>query len=123
MNEIPDDQEIAFIAHLLDHFDFGGEATLVFSERIAQRTLLRKAFEIWDSLAETLASNLFEIAAWRMSRRDFEFWKRVGNAVYFDVAACGDIHGAAERVRNFAKDLRHFLSSLEIKLIGGELHA
>jgi len=30
MNKIPDDQEVAFVAHLLDHFDFEGKPALVF---------------------------------------------------------------------------------------------
>ena len=41
----------------------------------------------------------------------------------FDVAARGDIDGAADGVGNFLKHLGHFLGGLEIKLVGGELHA
>src|SRR5580700_3948738 len=36
MNEVPDDQEVAFIVHLLDHFDFGAESAFVFCKRITE---------------------------------------------------------------------------------------
>ena len=49
--------------------------------------------------------------------------KGVGDAIDLDVAASGDIDGAGDGFGNFAKDLGHFLSGLEIELVGGELHA
>ena len=42
VNEIPDDQEVALIAHLLDHFDLERQAALVFRQWMAQRALLRQ---------------------------------------------------------------------------------
>ena len=57
-----------------------------------------------------------------MACGNFEFGKRVGKVFDFNVAASGDIHGAGERIGDFAKDLGHFLRSLEIKLVGSELH-
>src|SRR5437660_460623 len=74
-------------------------------------------------LRETFARDLFEITAGRVSFRNLEFRKGVGNAFNFHVAARGDIHSAAERVRKLTEDLGHFLGGLEIKLVGGELHA
>ncbi len=32
VNKIPDDQEVALVTHLLDHFDFGGEPALVLGQ-------------------------------------------------------------------------------------------
>ena len=43
--------------------------------------------------------------------------------VDLNVAARGDIDGAGQRIGNFAEDLGHFLRSLEIELVGSELHA
>ncbi len=123
MNEIPDDQEVAFVVHLLDHFDFGRKATFVFHHRMAKRALLRKSFEEWHALRKTFACDLFEIAARCVALGNLEFRERVGNALDLDVAARGDIHGAGERVGKFAENSGHFLGGLEVKLVGGKLHA
>src|SRR5271157_614952 len=123
MDEIPDDQEVALVVHLLDHFDFGGEAALVLGEGIAQRALLGQAFEVRNALGKAFAGHFFKIAAGRVAFGNFKFGKRVGNVLDLDVASRGDIHGAAERVGNFAEDLGHFLGGLEVELVGGEFHA
>src|ERR1700730_19095338 len=58
-----------------------------------------------------------------MSRGHLEFRKRIRNALDLDVAALRDVHRAAERVRQLAKDLRHLSGGLEIKLVRRKLHA
>ncbi len=46
VNKIPHDQEVALVAHLLNHFDFGREPALVFGQRIPQKALLRLTLEL-----------------------------------------------------------------------------
>ena len=123
MDEIPNDQEVAFIVHLLDHFNFGGEAALVCGERVAEEILLGEALEIRDALGEAFAGYFFEVAAGGVARGNFEFGKRVGDVLDLDVAASGDIDGARERVGDFAENLGHLLGGLEVELVGGEFHA
>ena len=55
VNKIPNDQEVAFVPHLLNHFDFGGQPALVFGQRIPQKTLLRQALELWNACGESFA--------------------------------------------------------------------
>src|ERR1700719_868360 len=85
--------------------------------------LLRETFEERHALGKTFASDFFKIAARSVTLGNFEFRERVGDAFDFDVAARGDIHGAAERVGKFAEDLGHFPGGFEVKLVGGELHS
>ena len=63
LDEIPNDQEVAFIVHLLDHFDFGAEAALVLGKRIAKQILLGETLELRNALGKTFAGDFFEIAA------------------------------------------------------------
>src|SRR3984957_10588624 len=85
--------------------------------------LLRQALKERHALRKTFAGDFFEITAGGVAFGNFEFGQRVGDTFDFDVASRGNIHGAAERVGKVAEDLGHFLGGLEVKLIGGELHA
>src|SRR5215469_148738 len=123
VDEVPDDQEVALVAHLLDHFDFGRQAKLVLGERIAQGPLLGQALKVGDALSEAFARNLFEVAISGVAVGNLEFRKRVGDAIDLDVTASGDTDSAGECVGNFAEDLRHFRGRLKIELVGGKLHA
>ena len=123
MNEIPNDQEVAGEAHLLDHFDFGGQAAFVIAERMAQAIFLGQPFQHLGALDEALAHHFFEVRIGGVAFWNFEFRERIADALDFYVAAIGDRYGARHRVRQFAKHLRHFLAALEIKLVGGEFHA
>jgi len=58
-----------------------------------------------------------------MPFRNFELRKRIRDALDFHVAAQSDFHGAAQRFRDFAEDLRHFRCALEVKLVGLKFHA
>src|SRR5439155_16611277 len=57
-----------------------------------------------------------------MPFRNFELRKRIRDALNFHVAAQSDFHSAAQRFRDFAKDLRHLGGILEVKLVSLELH-
>ena len=58
-----------------------------------------------------------------MPFRNFELRKRIRDTLNFHVAAQSDFHGAAQRFRDFAEDLRHLRGAFEVKLIGLKLHA
>ena len=123
MNEIPNDQEVTLVMHLLDHFDLGGEPAFVFRDGISQPALLSEALKVGQALGEAFTRRLFEVTAGSMTFRNFEFGQRVGEMLDLDVATGSDIQSARERVRQIAKDLSHFLSGLEIELVGCKFHA
>ena len=123
MNEIPNDQEIAGEAHLLDHFNFGGQAAFVVAQRMAQPVFLGQLLEHQRALHESFAHDFLEVRVGGVSLRNLEFRKRIADPLNFHVAAIGDRHRARHRIRQFAKHLRHFLAALEIKLVRGEFHA
>ena len=120
--EIPNNQEVALVAHLLDHFNFGGQPAFVLGRGISQKALLRQALELRDAGGKSFAHNGFKIACRSMPFGNSEFRERIGDALDLDVAARSDVHSAAQRFRNFAEDLRHLYCTLEVELIGLELH-
>ncbi len=122
-NEIPDDQEISGVAHLLDHLDFVREALLVFGQRTPQEALLGGFLEARQSFGEAFASDALEIAVDCEALGHLELGERVAHRLDAEIAALGDSHGARESFREFSEYLGHFLGSLEIKLVGGEAHA
>src|SRR5260370_893247 len=121
--EIPDDQEVALVAHLLDHFDLGGQPALVLGQGAAQETLFRLALELRSAGGKSLAYNRFKVAGGGMPFRNFELRERIRDALHFDVAARGDVHGAAQRFGKLAENLGHLQCALEVKLVGLEFHA
>ena len=60
MNEIPDDQEVAFIMHLLDHFDFGSKARFVIRQWIAQEDFALPGVRDWEGAAKNLRGPFFQ---------------------------------------------------------------
>ena len=122
-HEVPDDQEVAGVAHLHDHLDFILQALFVFRERAPQPALLGERFEIRQARGESFARDALEITIHRVALRHLEFGEGIAHRLDAHVAAFGDGRGAFERVRQFAEDLGHLLGGLEIKLIGGKAHA
>ncbi len=123
MNEVPDDQEVAFVAHLLDHLDFEGEPPLVFRERISQNALLPQTLEVRRARGKPFADHFFEKASGGMAFGNLELREWIGDALNFDIAARSNVHGPAQRLGKFAENLRHFHGALEVKLVGRKLHA
>ena len=122
-NEIPDDQEVACVAHLLNHANFVGQARFIFGQSFSQQALLGARFEDWHAGRKTFPHDRLEMAIDRTALGNLKFGKRILHGIDFDVAAPGNRHGALQRVRNFAEDLRHFLRRLEEELVGGKFHA
>ena len=58
-----------------------------------------------------------------MSIGNLELRERVCNALHFHIAACGDVHGAPQHIRDLAENGGHFFRGLKIKLIRCKLHA
>ncbi len=58
-----------------------------------------------------------------MAFGNFEFGERIADALDFHVATISDGQSAGDGIGQFAEDLSHFFAGLEIKLVGGELHA
>ncbi len=122
-DEIPHDQEISGVAHLLDHLDFVGQARLVLRERFAQQAGLAARFENRHARGKSFARDGFKMTVDGLPFGNLEIGKRVLHRIDLDVAALGDGHGALQRVRKLAEHLRHFFRGLEEKLIGVEFHA
>ena len=123
MHEIPNDQEVALVAHLLDHFDFRGQPAFVFGQRMAQQALLCQTLKVRNARCKTFPRHLLEIARGIVSPRNLKFRKRIGDALNLYVAAPRDVDRAAERVRNLAENLGHLRGAFEIELVGRKLHA
>src|SRR5205807_5654101 len=94
-----------------------------FGQRISQKALLRLTLELRDASRESFAYYGFKITRRSMPFRNFELRERIRDALHFDVAARSDVHRAAQRLRNLAKNLGHLRRALEVKLVGLKLHA
>ncbi len=97
MNKIPHDQKVAFVAHLLDHLDLKRQAALIFGEAVSQQTLFGQTLQVRNASGETFTHHHRKITSRRVPVRNFEFRKWIGDALNLDVAARGNIHGAAKR--------------------------
>src|SRR5712692_1480107 len=123
MNEVPNDQEVPLIPHLLDHFYFRRQAAFVLGEWMAQRALPRKPLQILHARGKPLPRHFLEVAPGGMALGDLEFRKGILDAFNSGVTSCRDIHRPAERIGELSKYLRQLRRALEIKLVGRELHA
>ncbi len=122
-DEVPDDQEVAGIAHLLDHLDFVGEALLVLGQRTPQGSLLGALLEPRYTIREAFSDDALEIAIDGVALGDLELRERIAHRLDSKIAALGDGYGAREGFGKFTEDLGHFLGGLEKELVGGEAHA
>ena len=122
-HEVPDDQEVAGVAHLHNHLDFVGKALLVFRDWTPQPALLGESFEMRQALRESLSRDALEVTVDGVPFGDLKFGERITHRLDAHVAAFGDGGGAFEGLRQFAEDLGHLLGGLEIKLVGSEAHA
>jgi hypothetical protein len=99
-DEIPHDEEVAHVLHLLDDADLALEAGFVFVERIAQ---LAARLQMMDggveALLEALAADLLEVAVDGVAIGNGEFRKGIVDLVELEIAALGDLLGALENVR------------------------
>src|ERR1700751_5958574 len=81
------------------------------------------ALEYRGACEESLTHHFFEIRIRGEPFRHLKFRERVCYTLDLYITAVRNRHGAGDGVRQLPEDLRHFLCSLEVKLIRCELHA
>ena len=123
MNEIPNDQEVARKAHLLNHFDFIGEPRLILRQRMAQPVFFDEPLDLRPTRLKAFANRFLKIRIGGVAFGHFEIREGIVHALNLDVAAFRNRNRAGNGVRQFAENLRHLLRGLEIKLVGSEFHA
>src|SRR5208337_3450914 len=121
-DEIPDDQEVAGEAHLLDQFDLPLQSFFIGLERITQSSRCRRLLQPLAPMRKPLPCYLLEEAVERLAGRNLEMRKDVLFLLQVYVTALGNFQGARKRFRRLTEDRLHFLKRLEIELVGGELH-
>ena len=98
-DEIPDDQEVAGIAHLLDHLDFVRETTFVLVHRVAQCSSGGELLESQEALSEASTSDVLEVVVERKAVGNVEIREVVLAFLERHVAALGDAHAVLQGVR------------------------
>ncbi len=116
-DEVPDDQEIPRVAHLLDHRHFVGEAALVLVDRVAQRPAGRERPEARQPLGEAVVDDVLEVLVQREAGGHVEVRQMVLPLVELHRAPVGDAHGVGERLRELGEERRHLGRSLQEELI------
>ena len=116
-DEIPRDQEVPGVLHLLDHVDFVGEPALVLVDGVLQHPASRQLLQPRQPLREPLAHDVLEVVVEREARRHVEVRQVVDRARQVDVAALGDPHGVRQRVGEVLEDRRHLLAGLQVELV------
>ena len=116
-DEIPHDQEVPGVLHLLDHGDFVDHAPLVLVERVAQGVARHQGLQPRQPGREALAHHVLEVGVDGEAGRDVEVGQVVHARGEVDVDAIGDAHRVGQRVRELGEDLRHRLRRLQEELI------
>ena len=116
-DEIPHDQEVPAVLHLLDHGDFVDHAPLVLVERVAQGVARHQGLQPRQPRREALAHHVLEVGVDGEAGRHVEVRQVVHARGQVDVDAIGDADGVGQRVRELGEDLRHLLRRLQEELI------
>src|ERR1700730_14292439 len=61
MNKIPHDQEVALVAHILDHLDLKRQTALVFGKTVSQQALFRQALQVRNACRKSFTYHHLEI--------------------------------------------------------------
>ena len=116
-DEIPHDQEVPRVLHLLDHGDFVDHAPLVLVERVAQGVARHQGLQPRQPRREALAHHVLEVGVDGEAGRHVEVGQVVHARRQVDVDAIGDPHRVGQRVRELGEDLRHRFRRLQEELI------
>ncbi len=116
-NEIPDDQEIALVAHLLDDVDLVVEPALVVRDRMLEAAPIIETPKPRESFLESLSHDVAEVLAQRERLGDVEVGELMFRGGEVDVAALGNLDRVMERLRMIAENGGHLTGLLEIELV------
>ena len=116
-DEVPDDQEVAGIAHPDDDVDLVREPGLVVGDGVLQLPGVRLPPQRLEAPPEPLPGHVLEVAVERERLRDVEVRQVVLVGRELHVAAFGDGHGVRERVRVVAEHRAHLVPGLQVELV------
>ncbi len=102
-DEVPDDQEVARVPHLLDHLDLVLETTLVLVDRVAEAPRRRELPQARQPLREPVARHVLEVLIEREALGHAEGRQVVLPLRDRDVAALGDEQRVLQRVGMVAR--------------------
>ena len=117
-DEVPDDQEVPRVLHLLDHVELVREPQLVFLDRVPHPAGRRNLLQTRQPLPEPLARDVLEVFVEREAGRHVEIRQVALAFADHHVAALGDADRARQRVGKLLEDFRHLLRGLEKELPG-----
>jgi hypothetical protein len=106
-DEVPDDQEVAGVPHLLDHLDLVGQPFVVRAQRMTQLPFRIELPQPFEPLRVALPDDVLEVAVEREAVGDREFRQVVLTGRNRDVAALGDQQRVLHRLRIVAKHFGH----------------
>ena len=122
-DEIPDDQKIARVLHLLDGANFAIQALDVFGKRVLQLALRGQSLQAHAPRFKSLACHVFEVAVDGVLGRNVELRKRLLHRVELQLASLGDVPGPVESVFHFAEQRHHFFAPFQVEYGILEAHA
>ena len=116
-DEVPHDQEVPRVLHLLDHVDLVREPALVLVDRVTQHACRCQMLQPRQPLAKPFAGHVLEVAVERKPGRHIEVRQVILSLRQDDVAALGDANGVRERLREVLERLGHLLRRLQEELL------
>ena len=122
-DEVPDDQEVAAVAHPLHHLDLVVETALVLVDRVGQAAFAGELPQARQPLLESLARHLLEVLVQRRAWRHVEAGQVVDPLRDRDVAALGNPDRVRQRIGVVSEHRLHLLGGLEKELIAGVAQA
>ena len=124
LDEVPHDEEVPGVLHLLDDVDLSLKPGLIFMECRAQNaTRLQTMDGGFQAFFVPGAADLLKIAVDGMPLGHRELGKGIVHLVHFQVATLGNLHGPRYHGRRIFEQFRHLVGAFYEKLIAVELEA
>ena len=122
-DEIPDDQEVPGVLHLLDDLDLVVKPLRILLQRPAQQPLGMHSVQSRAAHLETLPGHVFEVGVNRVLGGHVELGERIRDRLEREIAHLGDFPRAVQGALVAIEQRRHLFAALEIELLGLEPHA
>ena len=122
-HEVPDNQKIARVAHLLDDPDFMLEPLLVSLQGELQLSSILPRSPIGESRLETLPAHLLEIFVQAFLPGHLEVRKGLSGLFELELTAFRDGQSLLDGLRVVTEKVRHFPGTLHVELVGGKTHS
>ncbi len=116
-DEVPDDQEIPAVLHLLDHRDLVRHPFHILVQAPPELPRSRRGLEPLTPPGEALPDHPLEVVVERDAGGHLELGQLVHRLAEVDVAPLGNAHGVGHRVRNVGEHARHLLRRFQVELV------